>query len=62
MADPPLTPPPRSRSIQVRFLQYFAKKDGMLRSSAQGQRMSISEQAGFRKSAVRQPLQFALSV
>jgi len=49
--------------VQVRFMQYFAKKEkSMLEQGPAGKRMSISERAGFRKKNVRNPLQFALTV
>ena len=48
--------------VQVRFMQYFAKKDKSLRAQHGDSRMSLAERGGFRSKAVRNPLQFALSV
>jgi len=50
--------------VQVRFLQYFAKKEKSMMddTSSKNKRMSIAEKAGFRKKNVRNPLQFALTV
>jgi len=48
--------------VQVRFMQYFAKKDKSLRAQNGDSRMSLAERGGFRSKTVRNPLQFALSV
>lgn len=50
--------------VQVRFMQYFAKKEKSMLDTgeAKNKRMSIAERAGFRKKNVRNPLQFALTV
>jgi len=46
--------------VQVRFMQYFAKKEKS--AVPTNKRLSISAKAGFRTKSVRNPLQFALSV
>lgn len=49
--------------VQVRFLQYFAKKEKAPAGASQdNRRQSISAKAGFRQKEVRNPLQFALYV
>jgi len=47
--------------VQVRFLQYFAKKEKSSQPD-RNKRQSISSKAGFRQKQVRNPLQFALYV
>jgi len=49
--------------VQVRFMQYFEKKEKMMFNQDQKKkRMSIAERAGLRNKTVRNPLQLALTV